>query len=400
VLVLVLGVRGAAAGNATYDMTRMLSQPHPLARQMGTRWRPALPGAPSPPPVVVTGAPGAAPPAAPPAAGPVDDPGAAPKSSAVWRLEHGNEDRGFLTEPFEPLFDPIFGGSPTDGQLTWAWRLSYTPNGHNPDWFQWLRQYLPWINSEAEARASYSIEQDAITPSAIAKEAGLTVRPHAGHLGFDARVAVIEPLGPRWQRLDQIDLVAGLVGPASGAEAVHDISHDIIGEETDDWDQIESEPFVNINYEYGHRFFLFEPGRAANAEFHPYIGGALGNVLTYGSLGLNLRVGRNLFRDRGALRQRVLLSGENFPDPGDYWAWNFFIGMEGRAIAHTVFLDGNLFQDSVSVDKNTFVYDVQAGIEAGYGGTRFSVMNVFRSREFKGQQFTTEFVRVALSVEY
>ncbi|MEE9196305.1 MAG: hypothetical protein V3U44_10720, partial [Alphaproteobacteria bacterium] len=36
----------AASINSIYDMDRMLSEPHPLAGQYGTRWRPAAPAGP------------------------------------------------------------------------------------------------------------------------------------------------------------------------------------------------------------------------------------------------------------------------------------------------------------------------------------------------------------------
>ena len=411
----------ANAGWTLYDMTRTLNEPHPLAGQMGTRWQPVVPAVPSvmfrtqidsssaSPQVSPTTMPVAQPVSVSRTAGHTVVPkvpdttvasGRSKNTSAVWRLEYANEDRSFLTNIFEPIFDPIFGGSPTDGGLTWGLRVSYTPNSSNPDWFQGVRPYLFWIDPKATVRDSYSVEQDALTASALAKREGRTVRPHVGYLAFNARLAAQRKLASRWQQIDNIDLAAGLVGPASGARVVHDFLHELIGEETDAWEQIKSEPFLNLNYEYSHRLFLFEPSIIPNFEFHPYAGVALGNALTYGSLGLNLRFGSNLFRDLGAPRQRVLLSGENFVDPGDYWAWNVFLGMEGRAIAHSVFLDGNAFQNSLSVDKNNFVYDVQLGLEGGYGAYRLSFMNVYRSREFKGQQFTTEFLRLAASAAF
>ena len=48
----------AASINSVYDMNRMLSEPHPLAGQYGTRWNPAVPAAPMT-------APGAPPPGSP-----------------------------------------------------------------------------------------------------------------------------------------------------------------------------------------------------------------------------------------------------------------------------------------------------------------------------------------------
>ena len=318
----------------------------------------------------------------------------------VWRVEIGNEDRGVLADLYDPIFEPIFGNNPTDGGMTWAGRVSYTPNSSNPDWFQWLRPFLIWTDQRSPVKVSYSVEMEALTPNSTAKARGEAARPHAGHLAFDARVAVAEPLSGRQQQIEQYDFVVGLVGPASGAQLVHNEFHDIISTETDPWDEIKSELILNLNYEYGRRFFLLEPRNPVNVEFHPYAGVALGNALTYGSLGLSLRFGGNLDRDLGAPRQRLLLSGENFAEPGDYWVWNVSLGMEGRAMAHSVFINGNAFRDTASVDSKDFVYDVQLGFEVGYGANRLSIMNVYRSREFKGQKRATEFIRMAASTSF
>ncbi|MBI2586350.1 MAG: hypothetical protein HYW28_10870, partial [Rhodospirillales bacterium] len=35
------GTASAASIDSTYDMERMLNEPHPLANEYGTRWRPA-----------------------------------------------------------------------------------------------------------------------------------------------------------------------------------------------------------------------------------------------------------------------------------------------------------------------------------------------------------------------
>jgi hypothetical protein len=415
------GGANAQSISTVYDMTRMLNEPHPLASQMGTRWQPAVPTV--LPVIPRTGiSSGAANPAVSPTTIPLVKPvsesqragqpvipqvskspavtGQSKISGGVWQLEFGNEDRGLFADVFEPIFEPIFGESATDGGMTWGGRISYTPNEGNPDWFQRLRQYLVWVDQKAPVKVSYSVEQDALTPNRSARFDGRVVRPHAGYLAFNARVAVANPLDSRSQRVDQFDFIAGLVGPVSGAQLIHKKLHEIIASETDPWDEIKSEPVFNLNYEYGYRFFLRKPTEPANLEFHPYVGVALGNALTYGSLGLDLRLGGNLGRDMGAPRHRLLLSGENFSESGDYWVWNISLGVEGRVMAHSVFIDGNAFRDTAGVDGKDFVYDVQLGFEAGYGANRFSIMNVYRSREFKGQQFTTEFIRMSVSTDF
>ncbi len=387
------------------DFNRLLFQPHPFAGQPAKTWLPAATTTYPNQPVtraIQPGHGGAAPRLMPVkqtipinTSAPIRHSDA--KSGGVWSVQVGNEDRSFLTEVFEPIFDPVFGGSPTEGGLTWSWRIGYAPNKTNPAWLKPVRPYLPWISSAAPARVSYSVEQAAMTPSEVAKADGRAVRPNAGYLAFNTRVAFKEEKSKRWQRIDTIDMAIGAIGEASGAKALHGA---LPGHDTTSWNGIESEPIVNLGYEYGHRFFAFEPTGTENIEIHPYVGGALGNALTYGSIGLNVRFGRNLFRDMGAPRQRTLLSGENFVEPGKYWAWNLFMGIEGRAIAHNVFLDGNLLQDSISVDKKPFVYDFQMGAEVGYGAYRLHVMNVYRSREFDGQQYTTEFLRFGATAAF
>ena len=44
----------------------------------------------------------------------------------VWRVEGQNEDRG-------PLEGSM--GNSHSGHLTWGWRISYTPDQENPEWF-------------------------------------------------------------------------------------------------------------------------------------------------------------------------------------------------------------------------------------------------------------------------
>ena len=42
--------------------------------------------------------------------------------------------------------------------------------------------------------------------------------------------------------------------------------------------------------------------------------------------------------------------------------WYLFAGLEGRAVFRNIFLDGNTFTDSHSVDSKHFVGDIQAGL--------------------------------------
>lgn len=403
---LVGGLLFAIYGSTTraaplYDMGRFLKEPHPFQVLPAPPVRPpqaVRPVAPVPAarPVSV---PSAAEPQSPTAT-PIPDKTPAEISGGVARLEFLNEDSGYLGEALEPLFDP-FGGQRGSGQLTWGWRISYAPNRRNPDWFEAVRPYMPWLERNSDAHVEYTVEQFAFTPNKFSGVFGAPDRPFAGILDVNVHVGLKGPLRNKQQRVDQLDLTLGMVGPASGAEEMHEFSHDILGRNSRKWvGELKSEPFVNLGYEYGRRFFAFEPGETWNMEIMPHAGVMLGNALTYGNVGFTTRVGGNLAKDQGAPRLRYLASGTSFPEAGRYWAWSFFIGAEARYFARNITLDGNTFKDGPSVDKKPFIHEIQAGFEVGYGGYRLTVTNVMRTEEFDGDIQDDMFLRAGMSAEF
>jgi hypothetical protein len=64
-------------------------------------------------------------------------------------------------------------------------------------------------------------------------------------------------------------------------------------------------------------------------------------------------------------------------------------------------LDGNTFESSHSVDKKTFVGDLQVGLMITfYEHFRLGFTNVFRMKEFKGQKEGDEFGSINLSIRW
>ena len=78
--------------------------------------------------------------------------------------------------------------------------------------------------------------------------------------------------------------------------------------------------------------------------------------------GLTLRLGEDLQRDFGPPRVRPALAGSGMFRPTGQFSWYVFGGAEGRVVARDIFLDGNTFRDSLSVDKKRFVADFQVGL--------------------------------------
>src|SRR5690606_26093169 len=133
----------------------------------------------------------------------------------------------------------------------------------------------------------------------------------------------------------------------------------------------------------------------------PHLGGALGNIYTYGAGGFTLRFGEDLPDDYGPPRIRPALPGSDYFRPIDWFGWYFFAGAEGRIMARNIFLDGNTFKDSHSVDKRPFVLDLQAGLAINLGGrVRLAYTHLWRSKEFKGQDAAHQFGTLSLSVRF
>jgi len=319
----------------------------------------------------------------------------------VVQFEIGNEDRGVFAPVFEPLFDNTMGENTSDGHLSWSWRLAYTPHRTNPKWFRPIHDNIPWLSEQATVRTSSSLQQYAFMPDETRQNAGLKERPHAGFLAYEERISLADPMSEHTQRVDTLAMTVGIVGPLSGGEKMHKLSHNLTGLSSASWNQLDNEPVLNVSYDHARRFLLLKSQAQENLEFMPYAGAAVGNALTYGAVGATLRLGAHLTQDNGSQRPGPLLNSNTFARKGDYLAWNVFLGTEGRVVARNLFLDGNTFgDDGLSVDKKTFVYDVQAGFEIGWGASRFTVVNLWRDKEFKTQSDPDQLLKASFSYSF
>jgi len=128
----------------------------------------------------------------------------------------------------------------------------------------------------------------------------------------------------------------------------------------------------------------------------------VGNVYTYAGTGIAATFGP--FEDRiqdTPPRVRPAMAGTGFFDtPDNKLSWYLFGGIDGRAVARNIFLDGNTFTDSHSVDKEPLVADVNLGFALTYDDYRFAYTTNYRSREFDGQDNTSVFGSVSVSTRF
>ena len=320
--------------------------------------------------------------------------------SGVWRLEVQNED-SLSIDIFEAPMDDLFLNDKVEsGHLTWGWRLSFTPNSSDPDWFEDIRNAMYWPSNIWKARASYSLQQSAYTPNTYTQLDGLADRPWAGYVLANARLNLEREFVGNVQYLDRLNLGLGIVGPLSFGEKTHKLFHDVMNRSSRSWTELDSEPVVVVQYDTGKRMIRQRKNSNFGFEAYPYVGVTLGNAYTYASLGLSARFGLNLKKDSGPLRSNLIMSGTNFPQPGNYFSWNLFAGVEGRYIGHNIFVDGNTYTDNSDVSSKNKVADVQLGGEIGWGEKRFSLLHVRRTEEFSGQITPDQFIRVGVSSDF
>lgn len=286
-----------------------------------------------------------------------------------------------------------------DRNYTSGVALVWVPTaGPAPDWALLVARSIPWFPVEGDVRHGYALGQNMYAPSDITlANPPLDDRPYAGWLYGTIGLGV-----ETGRQLDQLALTLGVVGPASGAEQTQKFVHEIVGSpEPQGWDtQLGNELGILLTYQRSWRALATTTLLGLDFDLTPHFGGALGNVYTYANGGMTLRYGRNLALDYGPPRIQPSIPGSGFFVPPRSFAWYLFAGVEGRAVARNIFLDGNTNKDSRSVDKEPFVGDLQWGIVLTWRGVRFGYTHVERTREFKTQGEHDKFGSVSLSLSF
>lgn len=268
----------------------------------------------------------------------------------------------------------LLGGSPTPGGL-WD-------GGFN------LLSIGPFFQPGGTRKTSIFVGQSLFTPKNLRlKPPDPRDRPYAGWLY--AGVSMLEETDKRM--LENFEIDFGLVGPGALGKQTQNDFHQFIGvAEAQGWsDQLQHEFGGMINYERLWRLPLIGDN-SFGVDIVPQLGATAGNVLTYGSAGGMLRVGRGLQADYGPVRVRPALSGTDYFDASgldDGVGWYLYAGTQGRVVGRDIFLDGNSFRTSRSVPKKTLVGDVEAGVAVNWSQRiRLDLSVMQRTKEFFGQQ--------------
>ncbi len=313
------------------------------------------------------------------------------------------------TNPWTHTFyfeNDIFAG--TDSNYTNGVKYSiispdlspHAPDGKLPRKVLGYIHKIPFIGRstpEFTHKVEFSFGQNMYTPLDIASfDLNEEDRPYAGWLYMSTSYHRKSSSEETFDFMDTVELQLGIVGPGSFAEETQKLVHELKDvQRPNGWDhQLKNEPGLAVIFE---RKWLFHQwgSQQLGSRMITHTGGALGNVYTYLNGGGEIRLGWNIPRDFGVSIIRP--AGSTRLSIGKDLSIYGFAAVNGKLILRDIFLDGNTFTKSHSIDKHAFVADIAAGVAVNFKRVILTWTQVLRSREFKGQEDPHSFGAVALS---
>lgn len=304
------------------------------------------------------------------------------------------------------LFDETDQDYTNGVRLSWISpdTTSYQNDPAFPAWLRAANRRLRLLHSndpETEHNLVISAGQLMFTPeNTEAADLVPDQRPYAGYLyagvAYHTRSA---------DRLDVMELDLGIVGPSALAHQAQDFIHELRGfDKYNGWDnQLDDEPGMQLLYERKQRLLANAWADEFGQDFIAHGGASLGNVATYLNVGGEYRLGWRLPDDFGTSAVRA--GGDNSA-PGRHGSRrqsqprrgvHAFVALDTRLVGRDIFLDGNTFKDSHSVDRKPVVADLYAGVALLIDRWKLSYAQVFRTREFEGQPHHHEYGSLSLS---
>lgn len=296
------------------------------------------------------------------------------------------------------------GGPNSDNGYTSGFRFALTHAKDTPP--SWAPQLTGWSDNlkkefeKSTTNFGISINQKIYTPEDTdATEPIPDDRPYAAwlYLGFTANYKTDT-------HSNSLELDLGVVGPPAMGEQFQNGFHELIDvPPAKGWEhQLPTELILQLSYFQKVRFVdVLDNTTGRMFDVIPYLGGSFGNALIAAHTGVIGRLGINIPNDFGPTRPSAG-DGIMVKDPKDYsedlpWHAYIFGAVRGSAIAHNIFLDGSIFQNSPSVTRKPLVAETEFGYGIQYKSLSFIWRFVTVSPEFEERPNFHSFASLTLS---
>jgi len=277
--------------------------------------------------------------------------------------------------------------SNTDSEYTDGSRFSallYRPEAEK----EWLN--IPFTEGlERVYFISFSLTQQMFTPSDLNETALIEDdRPYAGWLYLELGLHQSSP-----RHLDSLSLQVGVIGPSSKMEELQRFVHEQLGSEiAQGWDnQLNNELGIQLNYQHKWRY-VPNTFWGMESSIIPYVSGEFGNIAIKANAGGLFRLGWNVPEDFGS--SSIDEGGENgipirrkclFNRP-EIWSFNVHIATGGTFVARDIFLDGNSFSTSHSVEKKNFKGYGSIGFSGRYKHVNVDYIQTYHTKQFESNK--------------
>lgn len=292
-------------------------------------------------------------------------------------------------------------------KLSWvsANLASYVADPCLPSWIRTLNRWSKWLQPGEFAARNMVVTggQAMYTPNdATRTDVIMDDRPYAGWLylglGWNARDEL---------HMNSVELDVGMVGPAALAQQSQNFIHDLRGiPRFAGWDnQLRNELGVQLVGERKTRAFVYDAKKRPKIDLITRYGASIGNVKTYLNAGAEVRLGAWLPDDFGTSSIHPT-SDSNAPlmVPASRRlskrGAHVFAAFDTRIVVHDIFLDGNTFVSSHSIDKRYIVGDLALGVAWQWQGGKITYSQIVRSKQFQNQPEAHSFSSITLSIEY
>jgi len=285
--------------------------------------------------------------------------------------------------------DKYFAGTDrhyTNGfKLTW---LGETDLNKSRQFVRTAARFIPWMDPEHvdwHYKVGFALGHNIYTPADTETAALITDdRPYAAWLY--GSILLHAQLN---NQLRLVELSLGVIGPSALGEEIQNRWHDVIHvPRAEGWgNQLHDEPGLQLSWERRYRTWQWTEatGSWLGVDLVLRHRVTLGNVALHLAGGAVVRVGWRMPADFGA--DLIRPGGGNMANdagPDRFSAYAYASG-EVRAIARDIFLDGNTWRDSPSVDKRPVVADLSLGFVLHWPRFRVAYTQNYRTKEFYGQ---------------
>ncbi|MCC5848657.1 MAG: lipid A deacylase LpxR family protein [Verrucomicrobia bacterium] len=301
-------------------------------------------------------------------------------------------------EEFRLIFENDIFGS-TDRYYTHSTRFEFMLNERNAQDQARFKPPEKILPENASYFHTLYFAQHIYTPSDLTvSERMEDDRPYAGwlYVGVATNVRISE----KTENVFSVNV--GLVGSSALAGQTQTEFHRWIDSQKPmGWDnQLLDEPAVDVSFVRNYRpCGRPKPGLAYDAIFST--GANIGNVFIHGKIGSVVRIGINLPDNYGPVGVPDKMYAPHNEVGSTQKSFYLFAGTEVRGVLRNIFLDGNTFRSSHSVDKKPLVVDAYCGFETKFC-EKISLLYMYqiRSKEFEGQEDSHRYGTFAFSYRF